>query len=198
MGYIRFSLLNGLLLTGIVAFSIVVALQWREIGPLRAEVRQLRNEVGKLTIDEPTKVAAIQFHRGDDELMWRWRVWIPSGHSYRLRWIDAAIPRTDFPALADFTRTLSGPGESVVSYRIDDEGWSTLDAFGETIRGKTHNWNWARGLAEDEGIGKSTETYDPEEPIVLTRQRDISSFIARPVNTDDPADGFMIWIEPVK
>jgi len=187
-----------LLLTTIVALAIVIALFWREVGPLRAEVRQLRNEVGKLTIDDPTKVAAIQFHRGDDDLMWGWRVWIPAGHLYRLRWIEAAIPRTDFPALADFTRTLRGPGENVVSYRVDDKGRSTLDAFGETIRGKQHNWNWARGLSEEEGIGESTETYDPEEPIVLTRQRDFSSFFNRPGNTDDPADGFMIWLEPVK
>jgi hypothetical protein len=193
----RISLLSVLLLTTIVALAIVIALFWREVGPLRAEARQLRNEVGKLTIDDPTKVAAIQFHRRDDNL-WRWRVWIPAGHSYRLRWVEAAIPCTDFPAVADFTRTLSGSGENVVSYRIDGKGWSTLDAFGEIVQGKQHNWNWAGGLSEEEGIGDSTETYDPEEPIVLTRQRDISSFIARPVNTDDPADGFMIWLEPVK
>jgi hypothetical protein len=135
MPRLRLSLLNLFFLTAILALAIVIALFWREIGPLRVEVRQLRDETGKLTIDDPTKLAAIQYHRRDEDL-WRWRVWIPAGHSYRLKWIEAAIPRTDFPALADFTRTRSGPCEYVVSYRIDDEGWSTLDAFGETIRGK--------------------------------------------------------------
>src|SRR5882724_1348501 len=99
MPRLRLSLLNLFCLTAIVALSIVIALLWREVVPLRTEIRQLRNEVGKLTIDDPTKVAVIQFHQNDDELTWRWRVWIPAGHSYRLRWIDAAIPRTEFPAL---------------------------------------------------------------------------------------------------
>jgi hypothetical protein len=194
----RISPMGILSLMTIVAMAIVIALMWHEIGPLRAEVRQLRDEVGKLTIDDPTKLAAIQFHRGDDEFMWRWRVWIPAGHSYRLRWVDAAIPRTGFPAPAGFTRALSGPDENVVIYRIDENGWSTLDVLGETIQGNQRKWSTANRLLEAEGVGERTETYDPGEPIVLTRQIGDFGFFSGPVNMEDPTDGFMIWLEPIK
>ena len=49
---IRFSLFTAILLTTIVGLTIVVVVLWREVGPLRVEVRQMRAQLGKLTIDD--------------------------------------------------------------------------------------------------------------------------------------------------
>ena len=46
----RFSLLTAFLLLTIAGLSIVVVQLWREIGPLRQEIRRYRNEIGELTI----------------------------------------------------------------------------------------------------------------------------------------------------
>ena len=62
----RISILNALLLTTIVAMAIVIVQLWREVGPLRTEVRQLRNQTGKLSILDPTKTHAIEVATLDD------------------------------------------------------------------------------------------------------------------------------------
>jgi len=49
-----------MLVTAIVALSITVATLYGEIGPLREAVARLRNEVGELNIDDPTKLHAIR------------------------------------------------------------------------------------------------------------------------------------------
>ena len=51
----RFSLLTLLLLMAIAAMGIVIWQLWSEVEPLRAEVRNLRLETGRLTIDDPAK-----------------------------------------------------------------------------------------------------------------------------------------------
>jgi hypothetical protein len=44
----------------IVALAIVIDLLWREVGPLRAEVRRLQMEFDHLSIDDPNEATAIQ------------------------------------------------------------------------------------------------------------------------------------------
>jgi hypothetical protein len=193
----QFSLLTVLLLTAIAAMALVIALFWHEIGPLRTEVRQLRNEVGKLTIDDTAKPAVILVH-SNTPFTWKWRIWVPAGHSYRVRWCDAAIPRIGFPTAANGTLALDGPREYVVTYRIQDDGWSTLDAAGETVRGNQQNWvAWPSRSIEGESVDERTETYDLGKPIVLIRMR-VSNQNGSVPTMADPADGFMIWIEPIK
>jgi len=42
----RISILTALLLTTILGMSIVIAVLWREVAPLRAQVQELREETG--------------------------------------------------------------------------------------------------------------------------------------------------------
>ena len=42
----RVSLLSLLLIMALVATSLTTAMLWREVGPLRAEINRLRDEVG--------------------------------------------------------------------------------------------------------------------------------------------------------
>src|SRR5947207_15917846 len=79
----RISLLTALLLMTIAGLAIVVVLQWREVGPLRAENRRMRDELGYLSIDDPTKAYAIQLKTVGDE-PWKWRVYLPPGGKYEM------------------------------------------------------------------------------------------------------------------
>ena len=49
---IRFSLKELVLLFAFVSMAIAIVVQFRELVPLRAEVRQMRTELGKLSIDD--------------------------------------------------------------------------------------------------------------------------------------------------
>src|SRR3954462_9081750 len=79
----RFSLLTVILLMTVVGLTIIVAMFWREIGPLRADNRRMRDELGYLNIDDPTKAYAVQLKTlGDDT--WKWRIYLPPGGKYQL------------------------------------------------------------------------------------------------------------------
>ena len=99
----------------LVACGITIWQLWREVGPLRAEVRRLRDEVGELIVDDPTKIHAIEV-RQKDELTWRWRLWIPAGRTYVLRAVGEDIPKPIFPKVG--ARCGCEPGEMWVEYRI--------------------------------------------------------------------------------
>jgi hypothetical protein len=45
------------LLTTIVALSMTAATRHRVLGPLREEVKRLRNEVGEVVIEDPKKIS---------------------------------------------------------------------------------------------------------------------------------------------
>ncbi|MCI0492400.1 MAG: hypothetical protein L0Z07_05650, partial [Planctomycetes bacterium] len=51
----RFTLLTLLLLMTIVAMAIAMIQLWREVGPLRADNRRLRQEFGYLSIRDENK-----------------------------------------------------------------------------------------------------------------------------------------------
>jgi hypothetical protein len=87
----RFSLLTTLLLTTIVGLAIVVTLFWREIGPLRAEVRRMRTELGFLTIDDPDRACAISVPTYEDDT-WKWRIYLPVGGQYSLCTSSGHLP----------------------------------------------------------------------------------------------------------
>lgn len=87
----RFSLLTALLLTTIAGLIIMVATLWREVEPLRAELRQLRTEVGRLTIDDPQKAYAIAI-RTDDPMTSRWRIYLPPRTSYTANCYAGIVP----------------------------------------------------------------------------------------------------------
>ena len=105
----RFSVLTLLLMTTLVALSVTVAMLYREIGPLREEVSRLRNEVGELNIEDPEKLHAIQVET-DNELEWKWRIWVPEGASYRLRGDGGPVPKEGYPTNGG-TMYLRDPGE---------------------------------------------------------------------------------------
>src|SRR5262249_40322570 len=120
----RFSLFSVLLLMTIVGLVIVVAQLWREVGPLRTEVRRLRDEVGALSVDDKTKLHTIRV-RTPDEFVWKWRIWIPEGRAYLLKDACGKIPKEGF-AEPNGSIRLDEPGETWVEYRISPDPVSGL------------------------------------------------------------------------
>ena len=200
---IRFSLLTALLLTTIVCLTIVVSLFWREIGPLRVEVRQLRNEVGRLSIDDESKIHAIQV-RTDDDRTWKWRVWVPEGEtvSVRLQWGE--VPRTGIPQGGGICSL--EPGEQWIELKANrtesGDGWlSSLQTPSSAVRSSIlpdQQWfDWQQKMSRSEGVGHFTVAFDSDKTtMVLQRHR-----VGQSVNSQDldklstPTAGFIIWLE---
>lgn len=143
----RISLLSLLLLTALVACGIVIAIQTRELGPLRQEVTRLRIETGQLTIIDPEKIYITRLE-SSDELTWKWRVYLPTGTQYDLRTLVGRVrgraPGTSrrewFDACgANCSSPLNSNGEFVVTVALrpdndsDQRGsWNVLVDYSYT------------------------------------------------------------------
>ncbi len=197
----RFSLLTGLLLMTVVGMSLVITQLWREVGPLRATVRLLRDEVGRLSIVDPTKPCAIRV-RTKDELTWKWRLWIPEGRSFLLKYASQDVPAKGFPAGNGSIR-LDNPGETWITYRIapnvkTGKWMDHLETPSGSVGSSQQDWvSWTRRMGSSEGVGTTTKESKIGEAILLARLR-VSQSAPNSADIDDPSAGFMIWLEPIK
>jgi hypothetical protein len=197
----RFSLLTILLLMALVACGITIWQLWREVGPLRAEVRRLRDEAGVLSVDDPTKVHAIRVDT-KDELLWKWRVWIPQNRTFVIRCRGRDVPSDGFPMEGTSSISLLGKGEQVIVYRVDqdrrdDKWYGTLEAGSARVGRFDHPWvKWSSSTSMTAGVGKATSSFKPGQRIELIRHRISQASDSRKI--EDPSAGFMIWLEPDK
>lgn len=185
----------------VAGLSIVVVQLWREVGPLREEVRRLRDEMGVLVVEDPTKVQAIQVNTRD-ELTWKWRVWIPKGQSYVIRSYGDGVPKEGFPQNGGSMR-IYNPGEHVIGYEIDRDrtsgewfGKMTLAGTGSVGKDNQPWVTWTSTSSTSGGVSKSARTFEPGERIELIRHRVSQTVDSSKI--EDPAAGFMIWLEPTK
>ena len=196
---LRFSLLTLLLVMAIVAMSITVAMLYVELRPLRKEVAELRAEVGRLNIEDPTKLHVMRVDT-DNELEWKWRIWVPEGASYALRGSGGSVPQEGFPTDGG-TMYLREPGEHVVRYLIrrdpKDNGWyGSLHLVGSGSVGKQNQpWvDWSSRTATSSGPGSATKTFETGERVEIIRHR--VSQAKSSADIEDPSAGFMVWLEP--
>lgn len=197
----RFSLQTALLLMTIVGMAIVIAQLWREVGPLRAEVKQLRNETGRLYVEDKSKLCAIQVDT-KDELSWKWRVWIPENRTFAVNVTAESVPKKGFPQQNRGTIWLSQPGEQIIEYHIqrdprDGQWYGSLQGGSGSVGKDLQPWvNWPSRSSESQGVGRRTGVAKPGEPFVLMRSR--VSQAKSSTQIEDPAAGFMIWMEPAR
>ncbi len=118
----RFSLLTLLLVTTLVALAITITLLMREIGPLRAEVKKLRDETGKLWIEDETKIHAIQLPSDEEgsERTYKFRVSLPPGRKYMVCYATQDIPQDGIPKALSSDSVLSS-SEWVVKVVFEPE-----------------------------------------------------------------------------
>jgi hypothetical protein len=196
----RFSLLTALLLMTIVGMAISLVRLWREVGPLRADVLRLRNEVGALMIDDETKPCAIRVRTSDD-LTWKWRVWIPQGREYLLRCAGESIPKQGFPA-GNSSISLSTAGEIWIEYHIAfdprSQTWQDkLTTRTGSVGSSQQVWaSWSNRTSTSDGVEYETKCSEPGKTIILARVR--VSQAQNSQDIEDPSAGFMIWLEPLK
>ncbi len=185
----------------IVGLAIVTIRLYREVRPLRAEVRQLRDEVGVLSVDDPTKVYAIGVRTSPDYI-WKWRVWIPEGHAYLLKYAGETIPKSGIPTARGYI-TLSSPGETWVQFKISPAEGATrwdgsLAAPGGSVGSVSQDWvKWKQYVGAGDAVGYMTKEFEPDKVIVLKRHR-VSQTVTSSTQVEDPSAGFMIWLEPAK
>jgi hypothetical protein len=195
----RFSIRTLLVVTAFIACGITIWQLQRVVGPLKAEVKRLRDEVGVLNIEDETKVHAIQV-RTNDELRWKWRLWIPPGRKYVLRTAGGMVPKTGFPSEGG-TISIYNEGEMWVEFKImrDPKSgtWegSMVTSTG-SVGGGEQKWvAWGRRMGSGEGVGTTTQVSEPDEVLVLGRHYH-SQTAKDSTKIEDPASGFIIWLEP--
>jgi hypothetical protein len=222
----RFSLLTVLLLVTIAGMAIVIVQLWRELVPLREEVRRYRAELGFLTIDDPTQVQGIHVPEREDGWNWKWRVHFPPGVDYKVTCYTGIIPpgidaaqRRDFqgmnPGPGGFSNTFAGnfKGEMIVEARLKQldgkwimqisfggGGWSDLrldERFAEYLSNPRGGGAfWMSNLKKNE-----QSAFAPDERIFLLKWRksDVTEVPGGGISSRDPAGpapGVALWIEP--
>jgi len=199
----RISIQTALLLMTILGMAIVIARLWREIGPLRVEVRHLRDETGRLSIENPTQMHAIEVRTGDP-LFWKWRVWVPEGKSAIVYTHWGKVPSTGVPA-ADGSLHLKA-GETWITLRAHPSAggnsWSTLlesegNSVGMGIQEADRWWQWPSTASVSDGASFTTAVAkESDSPFILKRLR--VSPATNPWKSADPSvytSGFIVWLD---
>lgn len=165
---------------------------------LRDDLRRLRDEAGALTIEDESRLHIIRIAT-DNELEWSWRIWVPEGRSYLLRSVGGQVPKEGFPRTGG-TITLSDAGEQLIRYRIrknprDGRWYGALSTTGASVGKDEQPWvEWSSRTATTRGIGTSTQDYAADNLVEIARQRVTQASSSDKM--EDPAAGFLIWLEP--
>lgn len=198
----RLSLLTLLLLLTVAAMVIAIWKLYAEVVPLRAENRELRDELGELSIDDPDKVHAILTPQSEPgRFNYKWRLWIPEGRRYKLCWTTSKVPKQGFPTKPT-SLPLPGSGEHWLEYRIfleEETGkWRDLVYTHEmSYSGDYQDWpTWDPRIGTGETVGETTHVFDPAERVVLARWHIGRSKASAQI--EYPSAGFLIWLEPLK
>ncbi|MCA9262067.1 MAG: hypothetical protein KDA61_22775 [Planctomycetales bacterium] len=217
--FMQFSIRRLLTLFVLVALGVTAYLQQRELIPLRAEVRALRREAGRLSVDDPARVTAIGIETFN-QWAWRWRVWIPPGKNWELKFVAHDIPRFDnvpederpFPTKDVSRLSLPGSGEFEVTARIDKtakgEPVLAVECDGVTVYAvippEAAEW-LTQGSAGRRNLGvfpRNQLTANSDRLLLIGRrifyQRDTQPQGAVPPNPQPEfTDGLLLWLERI-
>lgn len=197
----RFSLRTILFVIALVACGITIWQLWRELAPLRAEVRQMRAQLGFLSVDDESRPYAIQIHEWDDEI-WRWRIYLPPSGKYKLYQAGGQLPANGgTPDQAWLQTILSSPnlrrsalhsaalqGQFTLEARLSPDGTGWLLRTAPGGGGSTYRFkdNWlADEIVRTSTVHSNVRTrqqreFKPGEPILLF-------YVAKPEITTTPA-----------
>ncbi len=169
---------------------------------LEKENKRLRNELGELSIDDETQLHAIRTASGES-LEWAWRLWIPEGHEYKLRGDGGKIAKNGWPNEGG-TMFLRDAGELVVRYRItqdprDGKWYGSLSTRSGSVGKDSQEWvTWKSTSSTTSGIGATTEAFAESRDTVVELCRHLVSQENSSSKIEDPASGFVIWLERIK
>jgi|GEM_PF-4621268 len=186
------------------------------ISEQQAELKRLRDELGVFEVNDVTKAHVI-FVRQTEDKAWRWRVYLPPGSHYMMKWAIDAIPNEDLASEWEGQNFQPHPHE-LATFNVD--------VF--LRKGADGKWRWflrypwgelTRELADDHVLLAPSEPIvisgdpgnrsaqvaisDPRKPVVLFRyqvmpQADFEAAQGQGRKPDGPFPGIMVWIEPAK
>jgi hypothetical protein len=213
---LRFRLGTMLLVLGLALVTVSHVYTSVKLRQANESVKQLREEVGYLDIEDPTKVHVLALETTEPDT-WRWRVYIPKGNTYAWRLASENLPRTGLPdggtsgisnenysardnemlVTAALHQRPHGIGELVVTSRISGSRDQMSDAT-HRIAADSFAWRETTPGQERDVLGeRTTAILDPAGPIVLLKVRALekqsdSSF--QP--STKPMPGIAVWLEP--
>ncbi len=221
----RFSILNLLMAMMIVALAITASGLYREVGPLRAENKQLNEERGTLVIDDPARMCAIKIPgRFAGANRDAFRVYVPPNQQYTAYVRINHIPKDGFPPidalpshagiLGSFKKTLFArlePGENTVVLMTRERGDRRdivlIQAF--DVSANTPADEWPSVTPETYsvfggGVQRERTYADASDRLVLLRRRIQAAARSRiymsyvPPEPAGELDGVMMWLERTK
>lgn len=206
----RFSLRTLGLMIALVALIVTVAMMYRELAPLREEVRRLRNEAGILEVSDESRVHAIGVETYQQKA-WKWRIWCPKGERVFVKLATAHIPeqaRGNQPLIGTATGQLEINRRNAVGAEVE------VSLAPEKNLDGTVRWNLREGgvikhlrVPDDasdwllkgcdgwSGGGTMTRTTSKErdQPLQLLWLR--AQYRDAQTVTNPTTDGIMAWIE---
>ena len=211
----RISLLTALLLTTIAGMALVIVQLFRQVEPLRAEVRRLRAEQGYLNIADPEKayvVAGFGEPLRFGAIGRIWRIYLPPGDHYWLFCSMGKLPpwkanpgRAWFETLkregtwsshspnmeGEFwleARLLQAGDEKKVCCRFGSGDMISGSVFTDLSSGKPIS-NQSAVFAPLSMDMSSQRSFEPHEPILLWYEGKSVKL------SDDLEEGVALWIE---
>jgi hypothetical protein len=195
----QLSLLSALLLMTIVGLAIVVVQLWREVDPLRTEVRQLREQVGVLTINDPSVVHVVGVPTDADGVM-KWRIYVPAHKTVMLRARCGDVTRTAYPE-SKFQHNL-GSGEQLLTITAKRQGNRGISLVanihapqGDSMVTMAFTEVDLTGVFETYRVSSSTEVMDKNDKLALVRSRFAPPGNSQLLGKDVPLPGYIIWLE---
>ena len=199
----RFSLRAFLLLLffgSLIGSNLFTAWQ---LDKLRQENAQMRKELGRLVVTDPNKINIVAVPVYED-MLWRWRIYVPPGRSLYICGSTHAIPQTGLPA--NFGATTLAEGEYLLTAAIRRDrngkwqltlarkGGSASFGFGDDDSAWLVD---SPGWESTQAGTSSTELFDPDEPIVLLRLRAAEKTPGggSTISQNVTEKGVMLWIK---
>jgi len=190
-----------LLASALLVVSISHVNTSRELERTTDSLKIAQSELGVLTVDDPSLVHAISLP-SPNRSQWRWRIQLPKGKTFRLRYLVGKIPPTGLP------EDTSAAGSSI-SILTDSKGQRSVPFILDGALSKTEFGDWKLRFATDERsiqpkienppdwlnenprpsltwVAGRGRTESGREPVVLLRYRKSEA---------NPSDGVLVWIE---
>jgi hypothetical protein len=191
------SILTALLLMTILAMAIVLAHLWREVGPLRSEVKDLRQQVGVLTLDDPSAIQAVGIPSDTDDVF-KWRIHVPTNQNAIMLVKCGDVPRTGYPSTS--TRIPVTAGDNVVTIkgrRFEGESMALVAQI-EGMNNATIGLpqvSGTNGMFQGDILRSEQKTMDSSNQLLLVRMRYAPPGKSTALANDGPLPGFIIWLE---
>jgi len=200
---IRFSLLQMLLLTTLVAVWIPVIVAWLQIPKLQSEIATMRSLSTQLIVNDEQKLT-VRSLPGISPDVSSWKYHTPPDSNLEIRLATEISHDDGRPAKHVAALLPSGEHSIHLKTTSDDEGHHTWVYLDQEVLLEQHHppeWVTARGSTSSGGVSGKSKTYPLTEPQdLLIRRFNFSHPIQKNQSSEIPREydnqGTYLWISP--